>query len=150
MCLFLIAHYNNCMRKVKVFITIVVLYEFVILTILQIPDYCNAFFNYNFCETNHFKYFLMCLMLPGLFGLFLWWLPDIARLICPNKCAVKQEKDISIKNIFNEIISKQDIEKFITAAIIMGIQKFASSHPKTTEAFDDVLDILKKEKTKKS
>ena len=117
------------------------------LTILQIPDYCANVFNYNFCDMQHFKYFLLCVMLPTLVGLVVWWMPDFARLFCPNKCVVKPEPDITIKNIFNEIISKQDIEKFITAAIIMGIQKFAATHPKTAETFDNILDVLKNTKT---
>ena len=137
------------MRKIKILITILALYEFVMLTILQIPDYCTTFFNYNFCKTNNFKYFLLCIMLPALVGLFVWWMPDIGRMLCRNKCELKPEPDKTIKDIFNEIISKQDIEKFITAAIIMGIQKFAATHPKTTETFDSILDILKNKKTKK-
>ena len=117
------------------------------LTILQIPDYCVSLFNYNFCDMHNFKYFLLCIMLPIRVGLVIWWMPDFARVFCPNKCTVKPEPDIKIKNIFNEIISKQDIEKFITAAIIMGIQKFATNHPKTTETFDNILDVLKRTNT---
>lgn len=137
------------MHKLKIFITIFALYEFVMLTVLQIPSYCNAFFNYNFCYGGSFKYFLFCIVLPSLIGLFIWWIPNIARAICPNKCEIKSEPDITIKNIFNEIISKQDIEKFITAAVIMGIQKFATNHPKTTEVFDNILDVLKNTNTNK-
>ena len=135
------------MRKIKIFITIVVLYELVMLTVLQIPDYCTSWFNYNFCETHHFKYFLLCIMLPILLGLFVWWIPEISRLFCPHKCEIPQKTDMNIKDIFNEIISKQDIEKFITAAVIMGIQKFAATHPKTAETFDNILDVLKNTKT---
>jgi len=89
-------------------------------------------------------------MLPVLIGLFIWWIPEMARAICPNKCNIKTDTDINIKNIFNEIISKQDIERFITAAIIMGIQKFATNHPKTTETFDNILDVLKNTNKKKA
>ena len=84
-------------------------------------------------------------MLPVLFGLIVWWTPDIARMICSNRCNIKP--DVTPKNIFNEITSKQDIEKFITALIIMGIQKFVANHPKTTEAFDNILDVLKNAKS---
>ena len=138
------------MRKIKIFITVLILYEFVMLTVLAVPSYCTAFFNYNFCDINNFKYFLLCVMLPTLVGLFIWWMPDIARILCPNRCNAKPEPDKTIKNIFNEIISKQDIEKFITAAIIMGIQKFATTHPKTAETFDNILDILKNAKSETS
>ncbi len=144
-----ICRYNRYMRKIKIFITIVVLYEFAMLTVLQISEYCAHFFNHNFCEMDNYKYFLMCVMLPVLIGLVVWWAPEIARLFCPNKCDIKPQSDVSIKNIFNEIISKQDIERFITAAIIMGIQKFATTHPKTEEVFDNILDVLKNTNTQK-
>lgn len=133
------------MRKIKIFTTVFIVYEFVMLTILQIPRFCGTFFNHNFCVVGGFKYFLLCIMLPILVGLLMWWLPDIARAACPNKCDVEPES----KNIFNEIISKQDIEKFIVAAIVMGIQKFVAQHPKTTETFENILDGLKKTKSGK-
>ena len=138
------------MRKIKIFITVFVLYEFVMLTVLQIPDYCNVFFNHTFCAYGGFKYFLLCIMLPVLFGLIVWWSVDIARIFCHGKCKIQTEPDTTIKDIFNEIISKQDIEKFITAAIIMGIQKFAVKHPETTEVFGNILDVLKNTNQKKS
>ena len=114
--------------------------------VLAVPKYCVGVFNYNFCEISNLKYFLFCVMLPTLIGLFVWWVPDIVRALCPNKCIAKPAQNISIKNIFNEIISKQDIEKFIGAAIIMGIQKFAATHPKTAAAFDDIMNALHKDK----
>lgn len=130
------------MRKIKIFITFLSLYEFIMLTILQIPEYCFAFFNFSFCSVPY-KYLLLCVMLPILIGLFIWWIPDILKLFCKNcQCSEPQEK--TIKNLVQEIVSKQDIEKFITAAIIMGIQKFASNHPQTKETFDNILDVLKK------
>lgn len=143
-------YYNYNMRKIKIFITIFTLYEFVMLTILQIPKFCNAFFNNNFCYVGGFKYFLLCIMLPILIGLFVWWLPEIVRTLCSNKCNITKETDEKNKDTFNEIISKQDIENFITSAIITGIQKFAIKHPKTTEAFDGIIDILKNTNTKKN
>ena len=137
------------MRKIKIFLTLLALYEFVMVMILQIHGYCVAIFNNNFCEIDGFKYFLMCVMLPVSFGLFLWWIPEMTRLICPNKCCVRKEETPQLKNVFNEIISKQDIEKFITTAIIMGIQKFAASHPKTEETFENIMNILHNTKVKK-
>ncbi len=128
------------MRKIKIYITILLLYELTILTILQIPDYCFGVFNFNFCDTS-FRYFLMCIVIPCLFCLLAWWWTEISSLFC-KKCQCEIQDDTSIKNIFKEIISKQDIEKFITAAVIMGIQKFAATHPKTKETFDNILNVL--------
>ena len=53
------------------------------------------------------------------------------------------------RNKDQEIISKQDIEKFITTAIVVGIQKFAATHPRTKEIFDNVTDVIKGAETKK-
>ena len=129
------------MRKIKIFITVFLLYEFVVLTILQIPEYCVGVFNFNFCEYSSLKYFLMCIVLPILFALFIWWMPEISRLFCKNKCETPGSQ--SIKDIIHEIISIKDIERLITAAIVMGIQKFVSNHPKTTETLENIIDIIK-------
>ncbi|MBQ3943901.1 MAG: hypothetical protein II669_06245 [Elusimicrobia bacterium] len=52
-------------------------------------------------------------------------------------------------DVLREIISKQDIERLITAAIIMGIQKFAQKHPKTNTIFGDILNALMKNNTRR-
>ena len=130
------------MRKIKIFVTVLALYEFVMLTILQVPEYCYSVFNFSFCSVS-FRYFLMCIMLPSLIGLFIWWVPEILRVFC-KKCQCQETEPKTIKDILREIISKQDIEKFITTAIIMGIQKFVASHPKQKETFDNILDVIKK------
>lgn len=124
------------------------MYEFVILTVLQISNYCNAIFNNNFCATDNFKYFLLCVMLPVLVMLFFWWMPDIARPFCKNKCQCEEthlEQTSNIKES-REIISRDDMERLVTGAIIMGIQKFASMHPKTTKAFNNIIDALQNTK----
>ena len=137
------------MRKIKIFITILMLYEFVITTVLQIPSFCNTFFNRGFCDVGNFKYFLMCFMLPGLFVLLLWWMPEIAKPFCKNKCQCEEsnlEQPQHPQKGTNDIISHDDMERLVTGAIIMGIQKFASMHPKTTKAFNNVIDALQNTK----
>ena len=136
------------MRKIKIFITLLFLYEFVITTVLQIPGFCNTFFNRGFCDVGNFKYFLMCIMLPGLLILFFWWMPDMARPFCKNKCQCDEmhsEQTINPKET-HEIISRDDMERLVTGAIVMGIQKFASMHPKTTKAFNNIIDALQNTK----
>ncbi len=131
------------MRKIKIFITILVLYEFVILTVLQISNYCNAIFNNNFCATDNFKYFLLCVMLPVLVMLFFWWMPEIARPFCSNKCQCEMQQLESHKS------TSPDIEKLITAAIIMGVHKLAMRHPKTKKILDNISNVLTDVKTDK-
>ena len=139
--------YNLYMRKVKIILTIFLLYEFMVLSVLQIPNFCQNVFNNNFCLMNNYKYLLMCVILPVSTALFVWWVPDILKLFCKNTCEIKNNKpNDDIKDILREIISRKDIERLITAAIIMGIQKFAIKHPETKETLNNILDVIKRVK----
>lgn len=90
----------------------------------------------------------MAIVVPVMFGLLVWWGPEISRLFC-KKCQCEIQNEKPVKDILHEIITKQDIERLITAAVIMGVQKFASSHPKAKETFDDILSVLKSSGKKK-
>ena len=135
------------MRKLKIFLTILLLYEFAILTILQIPNYCRGFFSTHFCNIS-FKYFLMCIVVPALIALFAWWTPEISRIFC-GKCQCEEPHEKSIKDNVKEMMSGSDIERLITTAIIAGLHKFVSSHPKTTETLSEVITALTKNTGKK-
>ena len=132
------------MRKIKIFITVLLLYEFAMLTLLQIPHYCFGVFNVSFCSVS-FRYFLMCIVVPTLVWLFVWWVPDITKSFC-KKCQCENREEKTIKDTTKEIITKHDIERLITAAIVVGAQKFADSHPKTKETLDNILKVISKNK----
>ena len=134
------------MRKFKIFITVLLLYEFTILTILQIPRYCTGLFLSRFCGLP-FRYFLMCLLVPCVVALFVWWLPEISRIFC-GKCQCEALREKPIKDKVKEIVSDQDIERLVTAVLISGIKKFVANHPKTTETLSDVLKTFVKNKSK--
>ena len=130
------------MRKIKIFITFLVLYEFIMLTILQINKYCIGFFAQSFCNIP-FRYFLLCIVIPVLVALLAWWMPDISKILCKKcQCEIKHEEPI--KDALKEIITKQDIERLITAAVVMGIQKFTATHPKTKETLGKILKTVGK------
>ena len=125
------------MRKFKKYFTIFLLYEFVILTVLHINRYCMYVFNNNFCYNGNFKYLFMCVVVPALVGLFIWWIPEISRLFCKKcQCEPRTEKTL---------VSKQIIERLIIAGLFIGIQKFVEKYPKTKELFNDVLEVVEKE-----
>lgn len=132
------------MRKFKIFITIFLFYELTMLTILQIPRYCNGVFSNRFCGVS-FRYFLMCLLVPCFVALFVWWLPEISRMFCGKcQCEMPHEKTISGK--VSEITYKQIIEHLITTAIITGIDKFVSNHPKTKKKIQEIAKVVSKNK----
>ena len=121
------------------------------LTILQIPRYCTGVFTINFCAHTSFKYFLFCIMLPVIVCIFLWWIPELSRLFCSRACdATVEQQPKSSGDILREIISNKDIERFITTAIITGIQKFSKKHPKTTAVFDEILTAMQNSNKKKT
>jgi len=92
---------------------------------------------------DNFKYFLLCIMLPALFGLVCWWVPELSRTICSNKCQCETHQTETNKS------ASPDIEKLITTAIIMGVHKLAMQHPKTKEILDNISDVLTNVKTDK-
>ena len=129
--------YDFCMRKFKIFTTFFVLYEFVMITILQIHSFCIGVFNQNFCEMNHYKYFLFCVMIPVLIGLIFWWIPK-------RNYDDTQEK--TLKEILIDSIPKQYIKRYIIAAIIIGVRRFIMSYPRAKNFIDNVNNFLKKQK----
>lgn len=125
------------MRKLKIFITCFILYEFVAITILQIRNFCNYVFNLNFCEMNHYKYFLFCVIIPVLIGLVFWWIP---------KRTYDDVHEKTLKEILIDSIPKQYIKRFIIAAIIIGVRRFIMSYPRAKKFIDNVNGFLKKQK----
>ncbi len=136
------------MRKIKIFTTILLLYEFIILTILQVPNYCAGVFNINFCNVG-FRYFLLCIVVPVLVWLFLWWLPDISKVFCKKcECDNLESKEHLHENNTTENMSTKALEHLITTAIIIGIQKFAKNHPHTQNIFNNIFDAFTKTSNK--
>ena len=130
--------YNFYMQKIKIFITFFILYEFIAITVLQIPEFCFGIFNYNFCETGY-KYFLFCVMVPVLICLLFWWLP-------------KKEETTQKQTFFDmlfDIVPPQYIKRFLIAAVIVGLRKFIMSHPKAKDFLSKVENIVSKRNIKK-
>jgi len=90
----------------------------------------------------------MCIVVPALITLFAWWLPEISRMFC-KKCQCEEPHEKPVKDKVKEIVSDQDIERLIGAVITVGMQKFVSKHPKTTETLTDVIKTLIKSSSKK-
>ena len=117
--LFFIA-YNVYMRKLKIVLSILSVYEFVAVSILVIPNYCIWLFNKNFCEIGFYKYFLVCVMLPVFVGLLFWWENDLRK---------KTENDNT---------------KFIYAILSLLINRFIKKHPNIRQIITDISNIMNK------
>ena len=113
------------MNKTKIIITGLLLYEFIVITILRIPNYCYAVFNKNFCMMGNFKYFMLCLMIPVCLWLIAWWIPTLSGMFCPNKCQCETQ---SKSNTFSK-----EIQNLIIATIAFGIKKIFEHQQKNKE-----------------
>ena len=116
------------MRKLKIFITIFLLYECFCLFVLQINNLCSGIFNVRFCNVGFFKYFFLCIMLPIIVGLFLWWVPEISRIFTKQTPPPPERKDF---------------EKIMMGIALLGLHKFLQNRPKTKEAINVITDLLK-------
>lgn len=76
----------------------------------------------------------MCLMLPALVGVILWWWPQMA---CDKKSC-----DADTENNDNTL-TRNDIEYFVSSLVLMGIQHFFKKHKKTESIFFDILNAMK-------
>ena len=73
-------------------------------------------------------------MLPAVFGILVWWWPEIFNR---NKSC-----NIEDQNVSNDIITKKDIEYFITNLIVLGVQHFLKKHNKTKSILIDILETI--------
>ena len=71
----------------------------------------------------------------------MWWMRDISRIFC-GKCQCEIPHNKTVSNKVSEITSKQLIEHLITTAIIAGIDKFVSNHPKTKKKIQDIAKVV--------
>ncbi len=113
------------MQKTKIIITGLLLYEFIMITVLQIPNYCNAVFNINFCLMTSFKYFMLCVMVPVFLWLIIWWIPNVSGIFCQNKCKCETQTK-------SDTIPKE-IQHLIMAAIAFGIKKILEHRQKNKD-----------------
>ena len=132
--------YNYYMRKLKIFTTIFVIYEFLVIMILHRQSYCAKIFELNFCESGSYRYFFMCFMIPIVAGVILWWLPEIS---CKKSCDAEPEP------VPDKTITRGDIEYFVSGVLLIILQHFFKKHKQTKSIFLDILNAMKQSAPKK-
>ncbi len=130
--------------KSKICFTVLVIYEIVAISLLHFQRTCDAMFTPAFCDSN-FKYFAGAIAVPLLIYLIWMWLHEIF-------VARRRRRFISrAKNMINTIasnihegfenLSPHAIEGIITAAIILGIQKYSLRHPGLRKKIGQIIGI---------
>ncbi len=139
--MYLHRRYNTYMRRFKIFLTIFIIYEFVVIAILHNQNYCTNFFAMNFCEYQNYKYLFMCVMLPALIGVIFWWWPEMSS--ANKSCDIAPQND-------SNTITRNDIEYFVSSLVLMAVQHFFKKHKKTESIFFDILNAMKASDKKNS
>ena len=141
------------MLKSKICLTVLVVYEILAVILVHMTRICTAMFGTNFCADNGFKYFIACFAVPALAFLVWLWIREIIVTTERRHSFVHKAKDAltdmmdDVKDRFAGTISAKDIEKFLAAAAIVGIRRYAQTHPHTKRMFDNIVATARGEET---
>ncbi len=131
--------------KSKVCFTVLTIYEILAVSAMHFQRVCDAMFSPGFCD-GWFRYFLFCVVVPLLVFLILMWVREIVRFHRRRSFIRRARNTVngiisSIRGKFSEHIDVQDMEKIITAAILVGIKKYADRHPNLRHHVNHVIDV---------
>ena len=131
--------------KSKVCFTVLAIYEMVAVTALHFQRICDAMFPVPFCD-SWFRYFLFCIVIPLLVLLILMWIREIVRAH-RRRAFIRRAKNTvngimsSLRGRISDQIDVRDMEKIITAAILVGIKKYADRHPNLRHNVNHIMDV---------
>ena len=131
--------------KSKVCFTVLTVYEIVAVSAMHFQRICDAMFPTAFCD-SWFRYFLFCVVVPLLVFLIVMWIREIVRFHRRRSFVRRARNTVNgilntIRGKVSEHINMQDMEKIITAAILVGIKKYADRHPNLRRNVNHVIDI---------
>ena len=132
--------------KSKIALTILSLYEIVAILLLHCPNTCNAMFGMSFCADSVLKYFVWCVAIPLLVLLVAMWIMELVEsirrrhsLLYKAKHAVKHMAG-GIRDRVARSVSSADMEKMITAALVIGLKKYSSHNPRARRMLNEITD----------
>lgn len=132
--------------KSKIALTILSLYEIVAILLLHCPNTCNAMFGMSFCADSVLKYFVWCVAIPLLVLLVAMWIMELVEsvrrrhsLLYKAKHAVKHMAG-GIRDRVARSVSSADMEKMITAALVIGLKKYSSRNPRARRMLNEMTD----------
>lgn len=131
--------------KSKICLTVLTVYEIIAVCVLHIQRMCDSIFTTTFCDT-WFRYFIFCVALPLLVMLILMWIREIVRTHRRRRMIRRARQTVnnvlsSIRGKISENINLQDMEKIITAAVLVGIKKYADRHPNLRHNINHIMDV---------
>lgn len=130
--------------KSKICFTVFVIYEIIAISLLHFQRTCDAMFSTGFCDSN-FKYFAGAVAIPLLAYLIWMWIHEIIVARRRRRFINRARKMINTiaSNIHEgfENLSPRAIEGVITAAVLMGVQKYSMRHPDLRKKLSSIIGL---------
>lgn len=129
----------------KICFTVLAIYEMVAVSMLHFQRVCDAIFTPVFCD-SWYRYFLFCVIVPLLIGLILMWIREIVRAHRRRKFFRRARNTVrsvmsTIRGRVSENIDMRDMEKIVTAAVLVGIKRYADNHPNLRRNVNHIMDV---------
>lgn len=130
--------------KSKICFTVFVIYEIIAISLLHFQRTCDAMFSTGFCDSN-FKYFAGAVAIPLLAYLIWMWIHEI--IVARRRRRFINRARKMIKTIASNIhegfenLSPRAIEGVITAAVLMGVQKYSMRHPDLRKKLSNIIGL---------
>lgn len=131
--------------KSKICLTALAVYEMVAVSVLHFQRICDAMFPTPFCD-SWYRYFLFCIIVPLIVLLILMWIREIVRAHRRRAFFRRAKNTVngvlsSIRGRVSEHIDPRDMERIITAAVLVGIKQYADRHPNLRKNVNHVMDV---------
>ena len=131
--------------KSKICITTLATYEIITVSFLHFKHFCDSVFTSTFCD-SWYRYFLFCVIVPTIALLIWMWIREIIRIRRRHKFISRAKNAAhsilsSIRGRVYENITPADLEKVITAAVLVGIKRYADRHPNLRKNVNNIFDV---------
>lgn len=132
------------MLRFKIYLTIFFIYEIIATILLHTMRACAPMFGLGFCGDVVFKYFVVCAAVPMLIFLIIMWAHEIIVARRRRRSVFYRARGAAMRiasNVRDRIthnVSQQDLEKIITAALVVGIKKYAARNANVRRLLDDI------------
>lgn len=131
--------------KSKICITTLAVYEIIAVSFLHFKQICDSVFTSSFCD-SWYRYFLFCIIVPTIALLIWMWIREIIRVRRRHKF-IRRAKNAAnsilsgIRGHVSENITPADLEKIITAAVLIGIKRYADRHPNLRKNVNNIFGM---------
>ncbi len=131
--------------KSKICFSVLAVYEMIAVSALHFQRVCDAMFPTPFCD-SWYRYFLFCVIVPLVVLLIIIWIREIVRARRRRAFFRRTKETVrsvvsTIRGRISEQVDMRDLEKIVTAAVLVGIKKYADRHPALRQNVNHIMDV---------